>query len=87
MNKISKFLYEQMYLLLYIIVIGLGSIASVIVLSRTIDRTTIVSTPSPLDDAKSVDQSVINSLDKLKRSEDVEESPVLPESRINPFSE
>lgn len=87
MNKITKFINEQIYLLFYIIVIGIGLIFSVLILAKTVDKVPAINTTGPSNITNSLHQSTIDKLNELRPSDEVSEPPTLPETRINPFSE
>lgn len=87
MNKITKFISEQMFLIFFIIVIGAGLISSVIILANIINQSPVINNLNQSSEIKNFDQSTITRLEQLDISDNVNDAPSLPNSRINPFSE
>ncbi len=87
MNKITKFISEQMFLIFFIIVIGAGLISSVIILANIINQSPAINNLNQSSEITSFDQSTITRLEQLDISDNVNDAPSLPTSRTNPFSE
>jgi hypothetical protein len=84
MKKFTKFVYEQIYLLFYIVIIGTGLVSSVLILTNTVNTSPdIDSTSQP----NNTDHLTVDKLNDFKSSNDISQSPAIPTSRINPFSE
>lgn len=87
MKKLTRFVYEQIYLIFYIVVIGVGLIFSVLILANTLGKAPAINDISKPSEANSLDQSAIDALTSLNTSDNVDKPATLPGGRINPFSE
>lgn len=87
MKKLTKFVYEQIYLIFYIVVIGVGLIFSVLILANTLGKAPTINDTSKPSTTNSLDQSAIDVLTSLNTSDNIDQPVALPDGRINPFSE
>lgn len=87
MKKITRFVYEQMYLIFYIVVIGVGLIFSILILASTLGKAPAINDISKPSRANSLDQPAIDALNSLNTSDNIDQPATLPDGRINPFSE
>ena len=88
MNKFSKFISKQILLIFYIIAIGTGLIATVIILADTVGQASTMNDLSSRSEITNFDQSIIDRLKHLNYSENINTAPAgTTEGRANPFSE
>ncbi len=87
MNKLPKFISEQIYLIFYIVSIGIGLVIAILMLTSTVNKSPISNSGLSQNSALNFDQNTINLINNLKGSEDLSVAPILPSGRNNPFSE
>ncbi|MFZ2125332.1 MAG: hypothetical protein WA087_01030 [Candidatus Saccharimonadales bacterium] len=85
MKLISRF-FRHANLILFVIVLGLGLVAYIIVLNSILQKATSDNNSSLNANSATFDQSIINKINLLKPSSD-NSVHNLPSGRINPFSE
>lgn len=86
MKKIPQFISEQIYLFIYIIMVGIGLVAAVIILSNTVVQTAANNGESSTG-LLEFDQSRIDRINSLETSDNTNQAPVATPGRVNPFSE
>ena len=91
-NSIARLLkpiidkFNNLRLILFIVVIIGGLIFCILTLNNILQKPPAVDTETSIANNR-IDQTTINSLNRLKTSSDNIEIQALPTSRINPFSE
>lgn len=87
MKKISQYISEQIYLFIYIIVVGVGLIAAVIILSDTVSKISTSQGESSIEILE-ISQSKINRINSLETSDNTNQVlTTVSSGRTSPFSE
>lgn len=92
MNKITKFISEQMFLIAYIIIVGVGLIIAVLTLTSIANGNSTGQTPQSKDSNQirpisDVHQTTINKIMNKQPSYKVNSAPEINQTRTNPFWE
>ncbi len=87
MKRISKYISEQIYLFIFIIVVGVGLIAAVIILSDTVSKISTSQGESSIEILE-ISQSKINRINSLETSDNTSQVlTTVSSGRTSPFSE
>lgn len=84
--KFTEYILEKIYVIIFVVIIGAGLIASVLILTDIINKSSLDS--SSLNNGPyKFNQAIIDKVDKLKISTDNTDDILNQTGRTNPFSE
>jgi hypothetical protein len=86
-TKSIEKLFKRFHLTIFFVFIVACLAGAVILINETLTSGSQIEDYQSNINAGSIDQATLNRIQSLHRSDQVTESPVLPQGRINPFSE